>query len=164
LSLFAVKSLYLDRHDTLFHPWDFDGQHLRGVDAPLQVRFGDDVALIGYDLTTPTLATDHPAALTLYWRVLHPTTADYSVAVHLVDAWGRLYGQEDHQHPNEYPTSLLQTDEFIRDTYTFTPFAGTPPGEHYTLVVTVYDAAGNRANARHQFAIVPAGIIIVPNE
>ncbi len=37
-------------------------------------------------------------------------------------------------------------------------------GESFTLVVTVYDAAGNRANARHQFAIVPAGIIIVPNE
>ncbi|HOV48400.1 MAG TPA: 6-pyruvoyl-tetrahydropterin synthase-related protein [Anaerolineae bacterium] len=144
LSLFAVKSLYLDRHDTLFHPWDFDGQHLRGVDAPLQVRFGDDVALMGYDLATPTLATDQPAALTLYWRVLHPTTADYSVAVHLVDAWGRLYGQEDHQHPNGYPTSLLQTDEFIRDTYTFTPFAGTPPGEHYTLLVTVYEASTGR--------------------
>ncbi|HUM37949.1 MAG TPA: hypothetical protein PLQ85_13840, partial [Anaerolineae bacterium] len=144
LSLFAVKSLYLDRHDTLFHPWDFDGQHLRGVDAPLQVRFGDDVALMGYDLTTPTLATDQPAALTLYWRVLHPTTTDYSVAVHLVDAWGRLYGQEDHQHPNGYPISLLQTDEFIRDTYTFTPFAGTPPGEHYTLLVTLYEAGTGR--------------------
>lgn len=144
LSLFAIKSLYLDRHDTFFHPWDFDGQHLRGVDAPLQVRFGDDVVLMGYDLTTPTLAPDQPAALTLYWRVSRPTTADYSVAVHLVDAWGRLYGQEDHQHPNDYPTSLLQTDEFIRDTYAFTPFAGTPPGEHYTLLVTVYEASTGR--------------------
>ncbi|OQA93983.1 MAG: hypothetical protein BWY25_03045 [Chloroflexi bacterium ADurb.Bin222] len=114
------------------------------MDAPLQVRFGDDVALMGYDLTTPTLATDQPAALTLYWRVLHPTTTDYSVAVHLVDAWGRLYGQEDHQHPNGYPISLLQTDEFIRDTYTFTPFAGTPPGEHYTLLVTLYEAGTGR--------------------
>ncbi len=37
-------------------------------------------------------------------------------------------------------------------------------GDSFTLVVTVYDAAGNRANARHTFEIAPAGIIIVPNE
>jgi len=139
LSLFAVKALYLNRHDTPFHPWSFDGVQMRGVDAPLQVRFGDDLVLMGYDLTSSTLASDQPVTLTLYWRAAQPPATNYSIGVHLVDAWGRLYGQADHQHPNAYPTSLLQTDEFIRDRYTFTPFAGTPQGDHYTLLVTAYE-------------------------
>ena len=37
-------------------------------------------------------------------------------------------------------------------------------GDSFTLVVTVYDAAGNRANARHQFKIAPADIIVAPDE
>ncbi len=37
-------------------------------------------------------------------------------------------------------------------------------GQSFTLLVTVYDAAGNRASARHTFAIAPAGSIIVPSE
>ncbi len=37
-------------------------------------------------------------------------------------------------------------------------------GQTYTLLVTVYDAAGNRANARHEFEIAPAGSIVVPGE
>lgn len=139
LGLFAMKSLYLDRHDTPFHPWNYDGVQMRGVDAPLQVRFGDDLVLMGYDLTGSTLASDQPVTLTLYWRVAQPTATDYSIGVHLADAGGRLYGQEDHQHPNAYPTSLLQTDKFIRDRYAITPFAGTPPGGKYTLLVSAYE-------------------------
>ena len=139
LTLFAAKTFYLDHHDTFFHPWDYDGVQLRGGDVPLQVRFGDDLVLMGYDLASTVMATDRPTALTLYWRVAQPTQTNYSVGVHLVDAWGILYGQEDHQHPNGYPTALLQPDEFIRDAYTFTPFAGTPPGGPYTLLVTVYE-------------------------
>lgn len=139
LTLFAAKTFYLDRHDTIFHPWNYDGVQMRGVDVPLQVRFGDDLVLMGYDLTSTVMATDRATALTLYWRVAQPTQTNYSVGVHLVNEWGLLTGQEDHQHPNGYPTSMLQTDEFIRDTYTFTPFAGTPPGGKYTLLVTVYE-------------------------
>ncbi|MBN1919914.1 MAG: glycosyltransferase family 39 protein [Anaerolineae bacterium] len=138
LSLFAIKTLYLNRHDSPFHPWNFDGVRMRGVDVPLQVRFGNDLVLMGYDLTGSTLTSDQPVILTLYWRVAQPTATDTSIGVHLVDAQGRLYGQEDHQHPNNYPTSLLQTDEFIRDSFTLTPFAGTPPGEHYTVLVSAY--------------------------
>lgn len=139
LTLFAVKTFYLDRHDSPFNPWNYDGAQMRGVDVPLQVRFSDDLVLMGYDLTGTVMATDQPMLLTLYWRVAKPTQMNASIGVHLVDAGGTLYGQEDHQHPNSYPTSLLQTDEFIRDTYAFTAFAGTPPGERYTLLVTVYE-------------------------
>lgn len=144
LTLFAVKTLYLDRHDNPFHPWDFDGQQLRGVQFPLQVRFGDDLMLMGYDLESATLASDQPTALTLYWRAQQPMSTNYSVGVHLVNVLGTLYGQEDHQHPDSYPTSLLQLDEFIRDEYTLVPFAGTPPGGHYALLVTVYEAETGR--------------------
>ncbi len=144
LGLFAIKTLYLDHHDTLFHPWDFDGVQMRGVESPLQVRFGDDLVLMGYDLDSTALASDRSTALSLYWRSAQETQTNYSVGVHLINTQGMLFGQMDHQHPNNYPTSLLQPDEFIRDIYGFTPFAGTPPGEHYQMLITVYEEATGR--------------------
>lgn len=35
-------------------------------------------------------------------------------------------------------------------------------GESFTLLVTVYDAGGNQASARHSFAIAPAPILVEP--
>jgi hypothetical protein len=35
-------------------------------------------------------------------------------------------------------------------------------GESYILLVTVYDAGGNQASARHSFAIAPAPILVEP--
>ncbi len=42
------------------------------------------------------------------------------------------------------------------------PTADTQVGESFTLLVTVYDADGNQAAARHRFEIVAAPINVEP--
>lgn len=140
LALFTVKTSYLDHVDNPLRPHNFDGQTVRGVEIPLQVDFGHQLVLMGYDLPAASLSSDQATALTLYWRTLPPIETDYSVALHLVDEQGRLYGQIDHQHPGGYPTARLLPSEYIRDEYMLTAFLGTPPGT-YTLVASVYDVA-----------------------
>ncbi len=147
VAIFSLKTFYLDRHDNPFHPWDFDGQQVRGVDVSLQVRFGDDLLLMGYDLAGDVWASDQPATVTLYWRALLPVSDDYSVALHLLDGAGFRYAQEDHQHPGGYTTTMFREGEFIRDRYTLAPFVGTPPGAGYRLLVKVYDSAGHLLDA-----------------
>ncbi|MBN1260797.1 MAG: hypothetical protein JXB35_08965 [Anaerolineae bacterium] len=138
-----AKVAYLDQANTFLHTRRFDGQQLQGVDVPLDVRFGEEMRLLGFDRDGATLSSDRPLPFTLYWTTLPPVETDYSIAVHLVDTQGRLYGQEDHQHPGNYPTRRLPPGEFIRDSYQLTAFAGTPPGS-YTVLAGLYTADGGQ--------------------
>ncbi|MCL5025884.1 MAG: glycosyltransferase family 39 protein, partial [Chloroflexi bacterium] len=133
------------------------------VRHPLDVRLGDAIALLGYDLDTDeyqvrdtrTLValTDNPIQLsfpkctyrasdtvefTLYWRALHPLEGDYTVFVHLQDAAGRLWGQADGQPAmGSHPTSRWRAGEVIVDKYRLRIDGAAPPGD-YSLRVGMY--------------------------
>jgi mannosyltransferase len=63
---------------------------------PLEARFGNVAALVGYDLAAPPYPAGQPITLTLYWRALEGAAeADYVVFTHLLAADGRLVGQHD---------------------------------------------------------------------
>jgi len=72
VGLTVVKTLYLDRYDNPFRRTLFDGRQVRGVDVPLEVNFGNQMVLMGYDLPTPAVRADEPLEVILYWRVLPP--------------------------------------------------------------------------------------------
>jgi hypothetical protein len=148
VGLTVVKTLYLDRYDNPFRRTLFDGRQVRGVDVPLEVNFGNQMVLMGYDLPTPAVRADEPLEVILYWRVLPPVNTDYSVGLHLVDERGILYGQQDNMHPAyPYPTSRLHPNQYARDPHFLTPWEGTPPGR-YTLLVIVYGPDGRRLDLR----------------
>jgi len=148
VGLTVVKTLYLDRYDNPFRRTLFDGRQVRGVDVPLEVNFGNQMVLMGYDLPTPAVRADEPLEVILYWRVLPPVNTDYSVGLHLVDERGILYGQQDNMHPAyPYPTSRLRPDQYAQDRHLLTPWEGTPPGR-YTLLVMVYGPDGRRLDLR----------------
>ncbi|RME31559.1 MAG: hypothetical protein D6793_12085, partial [Thermoflexia bacterium] len=148
VALTGVKTLYMDRYDNPFRRTLFDGRQVRGVDVPLEVNFGNQMVLMGYDLPTPAVRADEPIEIALYWRVPQPVATDYSVGLHLVDERGILHGQQDNMHPAyPYPTSRLRPDQYARDVHRLTPWEGTPPGR-YTLLVVVYDPAGQRLDLR----------------
>jgi hypothetical protein len=74
---------------------------------PVEARFGS-IALVGGQV--------EPDALTLLWRAVERPPADYSVAVHLLDAGGRLVAQADGPpDAGRYPTSLWSPGETIQD-------------------------------------------------
>ncbi|HEY4724283.1 MAG TPA: hypothetical protein VII92_20675, partial [Anaerolineae bacterium] len=65
--------------------------------------FGDLFELAGYDF--------NEASITLYWKALAETEADYTMFVHVLDANGQIVAQSDSR--GEYPTSLWLKDEYV---------------------------------------------------
>ncbi len=156
LVLFVFKSAYLDHRDSIFRASRFDGQRVIGVQVPLRVNFDDQLMLLGYDLDATQVRGDGVLDVTLYWQLLRPLDVDYSVALHLVDERGILYGQRDNQHPANYPTSRWEMGTYARDLHRLTIRPDTPPGI-YQLVTSVYDVRTGHGLDILDVAGAPAG-------
>ncbi len=77
----------------------------------------DQFELVGYDLKNDSI--------TLHWRALKETDADYTLFVHLLDANGQIVAQNDSQPRNgSYPTSMWVKGEYVSDTIALAASAG----------------------------------------
>ena len=94
------------------------------------MNLGDEIDLLGYEVTSQDLPLGDTADLVLAWkptRTLDPSTTLFA---HLVAADGRLAGQSDvTARHNDQGIALTQLS--------LTPFAGVPPGE-YTIQIGAY--------------------------
>ena len=103
----------------------------------LDASFDGRIALIGYDQEDAA----HPAGeaeIVLYWRGMGTIGRNYTVFLHLVDASGRIAAQTDEEPlGGQYPTSLWQPDETIRDPHGLNLPASLAEGP-YHLVVGLY--------------------------
>ncbi len=123
-----------------------------GPFVPLEVRLGDRIAFLGYDLAAETgspVPPDTPLVvrpgdtlhLTLYWRCLRPIGQDLSVFNHLIAADGQpgMHGQEDGTPGHGWaPTSSWAVGEVIVDHWAISVWPDAPAGED-TLAVGLYD-------------------------
>jgi len=137
ISLLALKTFYLDTHETIWRRTRFDGLRVAGVAHPLNVNFDHRMELMGYDPARLITEMGRPVRVTLYWRAMQKLDADYSISAQLVDERGLVYGQRDSQHPGGYPTSRWKPSDYARDVHDISLAPGTPPGE-YRLRVGVY--------------------------
>ena len=105
---------------------------------PLPANLGDEVALLGYDLTPTVVAPGEAIRLTLYWKAQRAIERDYTVFVHLIDGAEQIWGQKDNQ-PEEgfYPTSHWDIGEVVKDGYEVLVEPDTPPGR-YRLEIGMY--------------------------
>ena len=104
----------------------------------VQATFGNQIALLGYDLDRPDIRPGQSLTLTLVWRALKTPDDDYTVFTHLLDAAGVQRGGKDNPPVGgAYPTSRWIKDEVIVDTYVITLEADAPPGE-YAIEVGFY--------------------------
>lgn len=98
---------------------------------------GNEVALLTYQREGPLL---HGATvrLVLYWQCLRPPETDYTVFVHVVDAEGTTWGQEDAVPlDGERPTSSWELGEILEDHYVLSiDLEG--PREGYAIEVGMY--------------------------
>ncbi len=145
LSLFALR-LSLDDVDSPWRRSRFDGQTIAGAAQTLDLYFGEQLRLIGFDPPAPTPA-DRPLVFTLYWTLPERADTDYSIAAQLWDAEGHLVGQQDSQHPNGAPTTRWLAGGYAADAHALTPYPGTPAGE-YRLMIGVYPARGPNVEVR----------------
>jgi len=101
------------------------------ISHPLTVTLGDQVELLGYDVSSASVAPGETLTLTLTWRALTEMSTDYTVFTHLVAPDGTMTGQQDRQPvAGSYPTSLWASREVVTDVYSIPVSAAAAPGEH----------------------------------
>ena len=137
LLLLAVKVIYVDHHDTFFK-WGFDGTHVKGIQHSLSSNFGDQITLLGYDLSSSTIRSGETVHLDLYWKAEQRLDTSYGVQARLVDSALNVCAQQDNAHPGSYPTSWWEEGKYMKDTHRITVPESTPSGQ-YLLQVGLYD-------------------------
>ncbi|MBC6934724.1 MAG: hypothetical protein DWB42_02675 [Chloroflexi bacterium] len=121
----------LSETGAVFDTWALVGrsaiqpEHYTTAGAPafnIRARFGDSIELIGADYPSPeSLRPGEALEMRLYWRVLMPVEASYTLFVHLKAADGTLLSQQDAlPYDGQFPTWAWQPGQTIVTTYTFT--------------------------------------------
>lgn len=102
------------------------------------LRLGEGVELLAYEVDDLTFEPGGTVDLTLYWAARSEMEEDYTVFTHLIDAEDRLWAQQDNPPlAGERPTSEWLEGEVIADGYhLFLPDA-IPVGR-YRLEVGIY--------------------------
>jgi len=109
--------------------------------APVGARFGGEVDLLAWKLDGDALHLQpgQTLALTLYWQAKARPSLDYTIFVHLGPANAPPLAQNDHQPlGGQYPTSLWDAGEVVRDRSELSLPVDIPPGR-YELTVGLYD-------------------------
>jgi hypothetical protein len=144
IALLVVKVSYIDRHDTCFRRSGFDGSQVEGVQVPLEVNFGGEMMLLGYDLHPSTVESGKTFRLDLYWKAQRKLAVEYSAYARLKDAQSNLWSPKDSGRPGgyrDYPlTTTWPLDAYAQDSYQILVLPGTPPGE-YDLVIGAFSKA-----------------------
>lgn len=104
-------------------------------DNPTNIRLGDDVVLLGYDLSF-----EETLRITLYWQALRRMERAYKVFVHVTDtASGAMAAQHDAAPRNwQYPTTWWETNEVVAETIEVTLPADLVPAR-VQVRVGMYD-------------------------
>jgi mannosyltransferase len=111
---------------------------LSEVRHPLEVTFGEQIALLGYTLQNDEVQVGDVLQITLFWQALRPITERYSVFVHLLDAENHIIGQRDSEPGGGARlTPTWKPGETIADNYGILVRPGTPSGA-YTLELGLY--------------------------
>jgi 4-amino-4-deoxy-L-arabinose transferase-like glycosyltransferase len=106
-------------------------------EQPVRVNFDDQVALLGYSVSTEDATTDG-LEVTLYGEALQDLAEDYKVSLRLRDDAGHEWGGYDGRPTSLlYPTFRWSSGEQLFGTVAITPTTGTPPGR-YELQASLY--------------------------
>ncbi|MCU0519087.1 MAG: hypothetical protein MUF84_00090 [Anaerolineae bacterium] len=102
-------------------------------------RFGEDITLIGYDVSDRTLRAGSAFTVTVAWDTLAPLSTSYTVFNHLRSSDGDLVAQIDGLPMGGLaPTTCWRPGQVIVDTVVIEVPERLAPGT-YTLVTGLYD-------------------------
>lgn len=111
------------------------------IPRPRQASFDHKLSLLGCDLDPLWASPGDTVHVSLYWQALVKVESDYLISVFLTDEEGDLWA-EILRHPldGDYPTSLWDAGEIVRDRFDLLIDASAPLGRH-RLWVRLYDPA-----------------------
>ncbi|MEW5720005.1 MAG: glycosyltransferase family 39 protein [Chloroflexota bacterium] len=104
---------------------------------PIDATFAGQIRLRAFDSAARTKTM---LRVTLYWQAISRPTRATTVFVHLYDADGKLWSQQDKPPVNgTYPTTDWETDVVIVDEYALTIPADAPSAKYF-VEVGMYDS------------------------
>ncbi len=132
------------------------------IEHPLDVRLGEQVRLLGYDLAEEQIEPGRMVRLILFWETSEPLAEQLTVFAHVLDAEGQLVAQQDSQPGGgSRPTTAWAVGEVIQDPIGILIPAGTPSGEYQIVVGMYHPDTGERLPAVAESMVVagslPAG-------
>ncbi len=104
------------------------------------IDLGSFARIVGYDVGQGRVRAGQAIAVTLYWQCLAQTRVNYTVAVKVIGADGREYG-DVHLYPGRgnFATSLWHPGDAFRETYWVPISADAPAPCLGRLAVAMYD-------------------------
>jgi hypothetical protein len=106
--------------------------------------FGDDLALLGYDVDNSQVPLDGKLLVNLYWEGLREMEADYRIFLDLINGVYHIWGKQDGRpYWDGYPTNQWPKGLVMKDVREIEIWPGTPPGS-YQVAISVYDPASGR--------------------
>jgi hypothetical protein len=127
---------------------------------PLDGQFGDEIALLGYDLNGTSFEPGEELDLTLYWQALRRPSDHYTLAIQLVSAvpgeTDTLINFNTWTGGGNYPTENWHAGDVIADRYRLRLPADVDRAQAWELHVILFGHDGGR---RLRFALAgqPAG-------
>jgi hypothetical protein len=163
---YKVNLLTEEGHRVKLEEFELKRIPLRGtvtdpaINNRLNLRFGEFIELLGYDVAAAAGKPGDTIEVTLYWRALDHVQKRYKVSVTLNGQRvnprfnAPLWGQQDNEPVNwETPTTLWVPGDVLADTYPITIDPTAPPGEYMLLAVmyglvdgvrlSIFDVNGN---------------------
>jgi hypothetical protein len=142
LILLIGKLTILDRLETPFRRANLMNSHLRGVDVPAEITFGDEFVLLGHDTPPEHAPSGEWFEVKTYWRALQPGGPQYGVTINVVDDQGYRWNGPDIRSPRWHRTPP-PTGEWLPSEYALVALSvpllpGTPPGT-YTIEAVAFD-------------------------
>ncbi len=106
----------------------------------LNLRFGDDIELLGYRAWNLASTAGEVTQLQLQWRANRKPERRYKVFLQLLDPRDQVIAQRDAEPAGEgRPTDSWQAGETVLDNHGLLIPPGTPPGT-YRRIIGLYDA------------------------
>jgi hypothetical protein len=135
LTLLVVKEGFIDPRTNWFRKSSPPGQVL-GVEHLAQVKLGDEVLFLGYDLSSESVVAGGDLDVTLYWQAQSRMDKDYSAFVHLDDLRPNYisWSLSEELSPADIPTSTWTPGFYISDHHTLSVSEETPPGVYVLRV------------------------------
>jgi hypothetical protein len=89
---------------------------------PLDIKFGESVALIGYDVDVDKVVPGQPFNVTFHFRVDKALGGDWKLFTHLADAAGtsRINGDDKGKLRTMFPASAWESGTYVRDPLSIT--------------------------------------------
>jgi hypothetical protein len=105
---------------------------------PISINFGDEMALVGYDLDRRVVKPGDEITLRLYWRGIKKMERNYTISAQLVgDEQTKVAEDSNWPLKGDAPTMLWEPGHLLEDPKALTVRTDAPPGI-YDVRVTVF--------------------------